>query len=487
MVKQEFARIEVKAAFFLLIPILVYILGMSPSLVGGDGDEFLIQAFRCGIGHPGGRPVYIWIGSLFLIFTNNALYTMNLVSVVFSSFTLVILYLFMLKLGISVRAAIGSVMVYSFVPIILKFSTRSEVYSVNSFFIVLILYLFYAWSKRRDLRTFLISGFIYGLSLGIHFSNILMLIPLLFFVAMESERRYLKKISLIVLAIILGAAIPFLYICIRSRVLPAIGTEYNPENIKNFIIYMTAEKRVMILPTAPALLKRILFHNFLFVFSFAGIGIFYAFRGFIFELKRKNNFALLLFFFLCINFAFFTYYMSAAYYNKPTLSYIVIAIFMALGLNKVSTDRLNKIIVPSVVVFIITFQIMFILLFSFSVKSSIFKKDTLILGEGRQVLSIAPDNAVIFSSWHYFPPLLCIQDILKEGARVNVYEGSLNSRHYRKGDTIETVKCFDYIKNNINSGQAIFYYRPSKYVKNYLEKYYRIEEVYKKLFRITIK
>ena len=59
----------------LALPIAVYFFGIPNSLVGSDGDEFLLQAFQRGVGHLGSSPAYVWIGSFFMLLTGDALYT----------------------------------------------------------------------------------------------------------------------------------------------------------------------------------------------------------------------------------------------------------------------------------------------------------------------------------------------------------------------------------------------------------------------------
>jgi hypothetical protein len=70
---------------------------------------------------------------------------------------------------------------------------------------------------------------------------------------------------------------------------------------------------------------------------------------------------------------------------------------------------------------------------------AIYKRKPTELAMARRVMKALPADALLFSSWHMFPTLLCAQHILKERPELEIYEGSLQPRHYRKRGKILTV------------------------------------------------
>jgi len=484
------------ARLLLAFPILIYAWGMAPSLVGGDPDEFLLQAYRRGVGHPGGSPVYIWIGSLFMLLTDNALYTMNLVSVVFSALTLVLLFLLVRRIGVAVAPATVAVLMFAFTPVIWRFAMTAERYNVNAFFLVVVLTLYYLWSERHEMKYLLAAGVLAGVSLGVYFPNVLMLVPILLYVAMESrsERRRLGRVLWTCLAILLGAAGPFVYVYFRSRALPPIGTEYNPDTLANLFVYLTAEGRSTMIPILTVLATRLVVHLGLFAVSFLGVGLLLAFDGGRAGWRRHRNYTVFLLLLLGFNFGFFTYYMSDARLNKPTLSYVVVAILLAMGLEELyarkrdATTTLTVAFAGLIALQVVGFaslQRLGLTAGAVPAPFRIFKRDTAQLDEARTVLSSLPKSSVLFSSWHLFPSLLCVQSILKEREEIDVYEGSLRPRRYGRDGSIVTIDALRYIEEHVReSDRPIFYLRPHPSVRAHVEARYALDETRPGLFRI---
>jgi len=93
-----------------------------------------------------------------MLLTGNALYTLNLVSVVFSVATLFLLYGLVRRMGAAEVPATIAVLTFAFVPVIWRFAMRAERYSVNACFLVAMLTLYYLWMERHELRRLLAAG-----------------------------------------------------------------------------------------------------------------------------------------------------------------------------------------------------------------------------------------------------------------------------------------------------------------------------------------
>jgi hypothetical protein len=100
-------------------------------------------------------------------------------------------------------------------------------------------------------------------------------------------------------------------------------------------------------------------------------------------------------------------------------------------------------------------------------------------------MNALPADAVLFSSWHMFPTLLCAQHILKERPELEIYEGILQPRHYRKGGRILTVDALPYIDAAIKENRRpIYYLQPHQRVRPYFADRYAIEELPDRLISI---
>jgi len=467
----------------LLIPIAFYFLNLATSFVGGDGDEYLLQSYHLGIAHPCGYPVYLWIGKIFLTLFNNNFNSMNVVSLFFSSLTLIILYFFICKMGVSPRVAILSVLMFSFVPMFWKFAIKAEVYNVNAFFLILTLLSFYIWSEKHTIMSLIASGFLYGMSLGVYFPNILMFAPILIFVVLEckkGEYSFIKQLLLIIAAIFIGAIGPLLYIYFRSKIMPPIGTLYNPDNLRNFILFMTGKQYgTLSFEGWRFLLKRVISYSFLFSSGFIFIGLIFASIGIISDWRKRKNYTLFLLTSFIINFAYFTYYNVGDSYTMMSLSYLIIAIFIGSGFDKIFLEKKNMRNFLFIGVSLLI--ILQILKFSPITKLHISKRDDTLLNEGKRIFDLLPENSILFSEWDRFPSLLCLQSISNQRGDVKIYEIGSQPRNYKINNEIKTFTWYEFIDNNISNKNRPIYVT---YVDNYLREQYQVRQIDKNLFFI---
>jgi hypothetical protein len=69
---------------------LLYTLTLTPSLLAADSGEFQLIAWKLGIAHPPGYPLYIVVGHLFSRFFASPAFALNLLSAILASVTLVL-------------------------------------------------------------------------------------------------------------------------------------------------------------------------------------------------------------------------------------------------------------------------------------------------------------------------------------------------------------------------------------------------------------
>ncbi len=484
MQKREFSILSL-----LLIPVVIYILGLEPSLVGGDGDEYLLQAYQAGIAHPCGYPVYLWIGKIALLMTSNGLNSMNIVSLFFSAFTLVFLYFFLRKLGVNAPAAITSVLVFSFSPVFFRFAMESEVHNVNIFIVALALYLFYRWSQKHQTRILSACGLIYGLSLGVYFANILFIAPLIVFVLYECRRERIKhgrNILILLASVLIGAAAPVLYIYFRSKHLPPIGTYYNPDNLNNLLLYLSGRQYGTTYFRGWAfLLERISLYSSLFMVSLTGIFIFFAFKGMVSQLKLRKGYALLLLSIGAINFCYSCYYRVADSYMMLEPSFLVLTIFISLGLDKLYYEKISL----KGVQYICLGALVAVMTMRFYPASLKIAYDLIpakpssdsVFSECQRVLGKLPQDSVLFCPWDKLSSFLCLQVILKQRPDIRIFEAASQPRNYKIGNQIQSFSWHEYISNNVlNPDKPIF----SLITDSELERKFIVKRIDRGLFSI---
>ena len=249
-----------------LASFLLYLLSSYPTIAVGDCGELITAAYTLGIPHPPGYPLWTIIGKIFTIIIpfGNIAYRLNLMSAFFGAATCSILFLLIKK--------ISSNWIYSFlIALCMAFSNtfwsqsiqvKGGIYTLNTFFIVLIIYLiFFPLGKTTDIaidnsiqsldnttgkqsilskltpRNLLIICFIYGISLTNHYIMLLISPAFLIYLILDNAKiAKAKHILLFFIFIFLGLLL-YSYLPIRSSLNPPIDWG-NPENPINFIAHL---------------------------------------------------------------------------------------------------------------------------------------------------------------------------------------------------------------------------------------------------------
>jgi hypothetical protein len=171
-----------------LFATVVYVMTVQPTMSFWDCGEFLACAFTVGIPHPPGAPLHILVGKIFTLlpFASDVGLRMNYLSVIASSFSVLLLYIISVKLiknwfgepknsfeGVLITAAsaIGALS-YAFCDSFWFNAMEAEVYGFGTFLIALCIYLMILWWEKADEvgsdNYLLLIAYIVGLSIGIH-------------------------------------------------------------------------------------------------------------------------------------------------------------------------------------------------------------------------------------------------------------------------------------------------------------------------------
>lgn len=179
-------------AFF--ISLVTYMLTVQPSVPFWDCGEFTAAAVQQQVPHPPGAPLFLMVGKVFhlLIPFGDEGWRVNLVSVVASAVSVLLLYLIAVKVFNSLRgkgvesfeeamAVYGSSFVgalaFTFSDTFWFNAVESEVYAASTLFVALVVYLMMRWNERADEpgheRYILLIAYMMGLSTGVHLLSIL--------------------------------------------------------------------------------------------------------------------------------------------------------------------------------------------------------------------------------------------------------------------------------------------------------------------------
>jgi hypothetical protein len=352
-------------AIFIVI-FSVYFLTMCPTIYWEDSAAFSAVNSILGIPHSPGFPIYVLWGKIFsLIPTGNPAFSSNLMSAFWGSLCLVVLYLLMLELFKEIKSygdalsrdfssterkwlshigIVGGILFLGFSSAFWLQTIRAEVYTLNIFFTLSLIFLLIKWSQEKDtnycFKILILFSFVLGLSLANHPLLIVTLVPPFLIFGLLNDFRYflnLKKIGVLLSFLLLGISL-YLFLPIRSSLSPAINWG-RPDSLANLFSYITRSSQSTSFTPSPHVpyLNRFWFSlslpvaQFSLVFFWLGVvGAFAMFK----ESKKVFIFTFLVFLFNLFTATWATDFSLRNYdllgYLLPSLS--IFAVWFALGI-----------------------------------------------------------------------------------------------------------------------------------------------------------
>lgn len=205
----------------------------APGVLDGDSGEFQTNIYLLGVSHTG-YPLYFLLAKLWTLLmpVGNIAYRANVFSSLFGALTLVLIYGFMRTLTRLRLVALLTAILFGVSRVQWAQAVIPDVYTLNSFFFVLVLWLAILWRiERVPLWTVALA---YGLSLTHHRTMILIAPALAIFVLWTGKRAIFKpRILLTTFAALFLPLLLYVYIPLRGP--SDIGVEYHPGNSVNIL------------------------------------------------------------------------------------------------------------------------------------------------------------------------------------------------------------------------------------------------------------
>ena len=185
--------------------LLVYNATLTPSLsyLSPDGNELATVPYILGLAHSPGYPLYTWVGKIFTwLPIGDVAHRMNLMSAILGSVGVGGLYLIILALlhpkasSRTIRrvcAALASLL-FAFSITFWSQAVIAEVYTPNIALVALTLLALLHWERTRRDRDFFLFALTFGLSMGMHMSDLGFAPAFALFILM-TEIKVLKRFT----------------------------------------------------------------------------------------------------------------------------------------------------------------------------------------------------------------------------------------------------------------------------------------------------
>ncbi len=157
-------------AFVSIASFIIYLLTLSETIYYGDSAEFIVTGLKNGVPHPPGYPLFVAIAHLFSkIPFGSVAWRINLLSAVFGSLSAGMVFLIIKLLTRNKLFSISVALFYAFMPLFWLYSLVAEVFSINNFFLSLILFLIiFALKHPKKQFVFPLISFCFSLGLTGH-------------------------------------------------------------------------------------------------------------------------------------------------------------------------------------------------------------------------------------------------------------------------------------------------------------------------------
>ena len=223
----------------IIVLFLIYLSTMAPVVYLGDSGELTAAAFTLGIPHNSGYPIYSLLGKIFcLIPLGNVGFRMNLMSSLFATLTILFTYSLIFNMTSSRMASFAASFYLAFTPLFWSQTVSAEVYTLHSFFVILLIWLLWEWDRRREFTWLILLAFAVGLSFCNHLQTV-MLAPPFLFIILSGERSSILKVNrlVILLSVFLVALLLYIYLPIRTNAGAAVHWG-DPNSMERFFAHV---------------------------------------------------------------------------------------------------------------------------------------------------------------------------------------------------------------------------------------------------------
>jgi len=421
-----------------LIPFIVYLITLAPTVTFIDSGELATVATKLGVAHPTGYPLFTLLGNIFTkIPVGDEVYRLNLMCAVISSLAIVMFFNlmeFMLKYltfpgesinefrniseTITYNASLASALILAFSKTFWETGNAIEVYSLHSFFLITNIYLFLKANSsnasegdsllQRE-KNWILFAFVLGLSFTNHLSTIFLSVGFLYlyFAVNGFSKNSFRRMLILAVPFLLGYSVYF-YLYARAEN-PILSWGY-PHTFENFWRHFTGKQfSVWMFSSFENAGKQFAYFTKNFPVEFFYIPLLIAIPG-LFEINKRSKklfyFTLLLFGF-CILYAInYDIYDIDSYF---LLAFIVAATWIGFGLIFISKKIKEKKIQ-------ISYAFLFIAIIPLSQNFSKVdeSKNYFVKDYTMNVFKSAPVNSIIMSSqWDFWVSSSFYQQFVK--------------------------------------------------------------------------
>lgn len=221
--------VKFNSAVFLFLMVFVsvfflYLIGVSPSVYGGDSGDIILSAWFGSIAHAPGYPLNSLLGWVFthLPYAASIAFKANVMAAMLLSITVGVFYLIVEKLTKNRLVALSSCFALAFSSLYWLYAHIIEVFQLNVLLVAISVYFLFFWRgqvirRKNGYKHFYLSIFFFGLAF-FHHQTAILIGPAFLYLILKTNRKVFrdaKNLLLVVTVFCLGF-LPYVYLPIAS-------------------------------------------------------------------------------------------------------------------------------------------------------------------------------------------------------------------------------------------------------------------------------
>jgi hypothetical protein len=218
-------RVDVRSLAAFVLPFMLYILTLAPTLYNLDSAEFSTAVATGGIVRATGYPLYLLLGRLWSwLPLGDVGYRMNLFSAFTGALTVVLAERVLRRLGVGPWTAFGALGLLATAPFFWALSLIAEVYTLHTALMAAVILLLLRWADDPTPHRLGLAAFVLGLSAGNHAASVLLAPGAIWYALIVAPRRALapRSVLSVLIGLLAGLAV-YLYLPFRYTALPALN------------------------------------------------------------------------------------------------------------------------------------------------------------------------------------------------------------------------------------------------------------------------
>ncbi|HYN90137.1 MAG TPA: DUF2723 domain-containing protein [Ardenticatenaceae bacterium] len=323
-----------------IVPFLVYLRTLAPTIYGLDSVELTTGAYVLGIVHAPGSPLYLILGHLFTwLPVGDVGYRLNLMSACAAALTAYFIYRILLLLSRDRLVALATTWTLAFTYYVWVSAVAAEIYALHGTFVAGLLWLGLAWRQQGRPWQLVALALLFGLGLGNHLS-LAVLAPGFAWLVLSAPSRPWRRPRLLLAAGAAGLVGACIYLYLPLRHLSNAPLDYardywrvNLATWDGFWWMVSGRMFDSLFWAVPAerLPAELLRYAHQLWSNFLGLGIFLGLGGLVADFRRRPAFHLALLLMFAAHLAFYLSYGAGDKELMFLPTYLIWGLWLGMG------------------------------------------------------------------------------------------------------------------------------------------------------------